>query len=120
QAGFEPPMVTVAVKQGRYVGDWISRGEPFNLNVVGEGQKQLLKHFAAGFPPGEPAFSGRAIRLCARGVPILTEALGHLECEPASHLDSADHRIFLARVVRGGITSDAAPMIHLRKSAANY
>ena len=45
QAGFEPPMVSVAVKQGRYVCDWLTEGQPFVLNLVGEGQKKLLKHF---------------------------------------------------------------------------
>ncbi len=36
QAGFEPPMVTVAIKQGRYVGEWLAEGQPFVLNLVGE------------------------------------------------------------------------------------
>jgi flavin reductase (DIM6/NTAB) family NADH-FMN oxidoreductase RutF len=120
QAGFDPPMVTVAVKQGRYVGDWIARGEPFVLNVVGEGQKNLLKHFSHGFEPGAPAFEGLEIRPCASGVPVLVEAVGRLECEPASHVDSTDHRIFLARVVRGGLQHDLPPMVHIRKSGANY
>src|SRR5690606_34940172 len=28
QAGFDPPMVSVAVKTGRYVCDWLTNGEP--------------------------------------------------------------------------------------------
>ena len=67
QAGFEPPMVSVAVKLGRYVCDWLTEGQPFVFNVVGEGQKDLLRHFAKGFEPGEPAFEGLDDRaLCAR------------------------------------------------------
>lgn len=120
QAGFEPPMVTVAVKQGRYVGDWITSGEPFVLNLVGDSHKHLLKHFGRGFEPGAPAFEGLDIRPCGRGVPVLVEAVGHLECEPVSHVDSADHRIFLARVVRGGLQHDMPPMVHIRTSGANY
>ena len=49
QAGFEPPMVSVAIKLGRYVCDWLTEGQPFVLNLVGEGQKELLKHFCQGF-----------------------------------------------------------------------
>ena len=101
QAGFEPPMVSVAVKQGRYVCDWLTAGQPFVLNLVGESQTNLLKHFGKGFEPGAPAFEGLAITHCARGVPMLKDALGHLECEPVRHVDSGDHRIFLANVVRG-------------------
>jgi len=120
QAGFEPPMVTVAVKQGRYITEWLAAGEPFVLNVVGESQTSLFSHFGKGFEPEEPAFDGLAVHTCPRGVPILDEAVGHLECEPAEHLDSGDHRIFLARVVRGSFLDDKKPYIHIRKSGANY
>lgn len=121
QAGFEPPTVSVAVKQGRYVCDWLTAGEPFVLNLVGESQTNLLKHFGKGFEPGAPPFEGLAMTHCARGVPVLKDAVGYLECEPVCHVDSADHRIFLAKVVRGKlIDADARPMIHIRKSGANY
>ena len=120
QAGFEPPMVTVAVKQGRYVADWITAGEPFVLNIVGDSQKSLLGHFGRGFEPQEPAFEGIAVHPCARGVPVLSECLGHLECEPASHVDSGDHRVFLARVVRSALPNEGDPMVHIRKSGTHY
>jgi flavin reductase (DIM6/NTAB) family NADH-FMN oxidoreductase RutF len=121
QAGFEPPTVSVAVKLGRYVCDWLTEGQPFVLNIVGESPTKLMKHFAKGFEPGEPAFDRLNIAHCARGVPILKDALGHLECEPVRHIDSGDHRIFLARVVRGKLhDADATPKVHVRKSGARY
>jgi flavin reductase (DIM6/NTAB) family NADH-FMN oxidoreductase RutF len=121
QAGFEPPMVSVAVKQGRYVCNWLTAGEPFVLNVVAESQTKLMKHFGKGFEPGAPAFDGLAITHCARGVPVLKDALGHLECEPVRHVDSGDHRVFLAKVVRGKLNhAEVTPMVHIRKSGANY
>jgi flavin reductase (DIM6/NTAB) family NADH-FMN oxidoreductase RutF len=121
QAGFEPPMVSMAVKLGRYVCDWIGEGQPFVLNLVGESQTNLLKHFGKGFEPGAPAFEGLAISHCARGVPVLNDAVGHIECEPVRHVDSGDHRIFLANVVRGKLLQpEVKPMVHIRKSGANY
>jgi flavin reductase (DIM6/NTAB) family NADH-FMN oxidoreductase RutF len=120
QAGFEPPMVTVAVKQGRYLADWLTAREPFVLNVVSEGQTSLFKHFGKGFEPGEPAFEGVGVFSCPRGISILDESVGHLECEPDSHFDSGDHRIFLARVVRGRYQEGQQPYIHIRKSGASY
>jgi flavin reductase (DIM6/NTAB) family NADH-FMN oxidoreductase RutF len=121
QAGFEPPTISVAVKLGRYVCDWLTEGQPFVLNLVGEGQTHFLKHFGKGFELGAPAFEGLAITHCARGVPILNESVGHLECEPAGHVDSGDHRIFLAKIARGRLVdAHAKPMVHIRKSGANY
>lgn len=121
QAGFTPPTVSIAVKLGRYVCDWLTAGEPCVLNLVGDSQTHLLKHFGKGFDPGAPAFEGLAITHCARGVPILGEAIGHLECEPTGHVDSGDHRIFLAKVARGRLArSEEKPMVHIRKSGTNY
>jgi flavin reductase (DIM6/NTAB) family NADH-FMN oxidoreductase RutF len=120
QAGFEPPAVTVAVKRDRYVCDWLTEGRPFVINVLGEGQKDYLVHFGRGFKPGEPAFQGLEITYCPRGVPILGATLGHLECERQDHIDSGDHRIFLARIVRGSRKHDGQPMVHIRKCGAHY
>jgi flavin reductase (DIM6/NTAB) family NADH-FMN oxidoreductase RutF len=121
QAGFEPPMVSVAVRLRRYVCDWITEGQPFVLNLVGERQIGLMKHFAKGFEPGQPAFEGLALSDDARGVPILRDAIGHLECEPVRHTDSGDHRIFVAKVVGGELRqADIAPNVHIRRSGAKY
>jgi flavin reductase (DIM6/NTAB) family NADH-FMN oxidoreductase RutF len=120
QAGFEPPMVTVAVRKGRYVAEWLAAGEPFVLNVVGEGQKHLLRHFGRGFEPGEPAFDGVEVRSASNGVPLLAESLSFLECLPASHVDSGDHHVFLANVTAGAMLSELSPMVHIRKTGAHY
>jgi flavin reductase (DIM6/NTAB) family NADH-FMN oxidoreductase RutF len=120
QAGFEPPMASVAVRRDRYVVEWLTRGEPFILNIVGEGQKHLLKHFGKGFEPGEPAFEGLETRPTNAGPPALADALGHLVCEPVTHVDSGDHRIFVARVAAGTLVGENRPMVHIRRTGAHY
>jgi flavin reductase (DIM6/NTAB) family NADH-FMN oxidoreductase RutF len=121
QAGFDPPMVTVAIKQGRYIGDWLTAGESFALNLVPGEAKNLLKHFAHGFEPGQNAFDGLGLRHSAHGLPVLADAMGHLECTPQSHIDSGDHRIFLARIDSGELVHpDERPMVHVRKSGMHY
>ena len=120
QAGFEPPMLTVAVKLGRYLEEWLTAGTPFNVNILSESQNAMLKHFGRGFEPGEPAFEGLDITRCSRGVVILTGTLGHLECEPSAHLDSADHRLFLAKITGGQLQSEQSPWSHVRKNGMRY
>jgi flavin reductase (DIM6/NTAB) family NADH-FMN oxidoreductase RutF len=121
QAGFDPPTVTVAIRHGRYVADWLSAGAPFALNVVAEQQKSLLRHFARGFQPESCAFEGLDLEYGEHGVPILLSGtIGYLVCRPEGHIDSGDHHIFTATVVDGKLTSDVSPMLHVRKSGSHY
>ncbi len=121
QAGFDPPMITVAVKHGRYVADWLHARADFCLNVVAEHEKSLLSHFARGFEPDQPAFEGLEIERLTDEAPVLkTGSIGYLLCRPTGHIDSDDHHIFLAEVVDGHLTSDKPPMLHVRKSGSHY
>jgi flavin reductase (DIM6/NTAB) family NADH-FMN oxidoreductase RutF len=113
-------MESVAVRQGRYVAEWLDAGAPFVLNLVAEGDKQLLKHFGRGFEPGTAAFEGIEIERCGRGVPVLMSALGHLACAPRGKVASGDHLVYLAEVEAGQLHREEAPMVHIRKSGANY
>jgi flavin reductase (DIM6/NTAB) family NADH-FMN oxidoreductase RutF len=120
QAGFEPPMITIALRKERPLCDWLSAGEPFVLNLLSHEQKQHVKHFARGFDVGMPAFEGLELSRSGRGLPILTGAVGHLECTPQNHLDSADHRIFLAEVTGGELQHEERPVVHIRKNGMHY
>jgi flavin reductase (DIM6/NTAB) family NADH-FMN oxidoreductase RutF len=120
QAGFEPPMVTAAIRHGRFVADWLTAGQPFVLNVLAPAHKGLLSHFASGFGPEEPAFEGLQVGRSESGLPVLEQSLGHMECVPKAHFDSGDHRIFLAEVVSGLLASEEGPMVHIRKSGMHY
>lgn len=122
QAGFEPPMITLAVGSQRYAGDWITASGRFTLNQLGAGSKALIRHFGRGFPPDAPAFEGLALRdePGASG-PVLAGALAYLEAELAGVLASGDHQIFLARVVAGGVLDgEAEPMLHVRHNGFHY
>jgi flavin reductase (DIM6/NTAB) family NADH-FMN oxidoreductase RutF len=121
QAGFSPPMVTVALRTGRQLEEWLSAGHGFVLNIVASGDTSLIRHFGKGFDrDAQGVFDGLETTVSTGGIPILAEALGHLECKPVEHLDSGDHRIFLARVVGGRLVDDRAPMVHIRRTGARY
>lgn len=121
QAGFEPPMVTVAIKADRYLGDWVRESGRFALSQVATGHKALIRHFARGFPPEADAFEGLGIGREAAGGPVLADALAWLDAEVFAHLDGGDHRVFLARVADGGVIDhDAEPMVHVRRNGMHY
>lgn len=120
QVSFEPPMVSLAIKSGRPVLERIGAGEPFVLNVLPDGDKQMLKHFGKGFEPGEPAFEGVEIAATSVGVPALAAALASLECRFASGIEAGDHHLIAAHVTGGELRTNGAPMIHVRRRGDHY
>jgi flavin reductase (DIM6/NTAB) family NADH-FMN oxidoreductase RutF len=121
QAGFHPPMLTVALRSDRLAAVWVKASGRFTLNQIPAGHKHLLRHFGRGFGPDEPAFNGMEITHEASGGPVLADALGFLDMEVSAHLDSGDHRLFLARVTDGALLQpDVEPMIHVRHSGLHY
>ncbi len=121
QAGFEPPAITVAVKKGRYVAQWLEQKAPFVLNIISEGQNRLVSHFARGFKPHEKPFENLKIHRTSQGVPVLEDCLGYLECQVLTHTDSPDHQIFVAQITGGNLlTPEGKPWVHVRKNGLQY
>jgi flavin reductase (DIM6/NTAB) family NADH-FMN oxidoreductase RutF len=120
QAGFEPPMVSVALKRDRHVAAWLAAGTTFALNVLADRHRSLVSHFGRGFERGQSAFDGLNLIRTPGGLPALAEALGYLECRPTTHVDSGDHRIFLAEIVAGHMAADGEPFVHIRKNGLRY
>ena len=122
QAGFDPPMLTVALARDRYVGDWIAEAGRFALNVIPSGDKRFLKHFARGFSPDSPAFDGIELLDRARGGPVLAGAMAFLDVDLVGRHDGqGDHIVYLGRVVDGEVLDpDRRPMVHVRRSGDHY
>jgi len=121
QCGFDPPRVTVAVKQGRDVAPLLQAGMPFTLNMLAEGQTSFLGHFGKGFSAGQPAFTGLDVeRPDGEGV-VLRGTLGCLFCRVAGCFPAGDHDLYLGDVVGGRLLlPDAKPYVHVRKSGLRY
>jgi len=123
QASFDPPMVTVAVNQKRYLNEWLSDGTPVVINLVGESQKNFLKHFGSGFEPDEPAFDGLDVQPAGNGVTSLTDALGWLEGTIKGKMMTGDHIIYAVELTaahQGAQLDTEKPYVHIRKNGLNY
>jgi flavin reductase (DIM6/NTAB) family NADH-FMN oxidoreductase RutF len=120
QCSFEPPQVTVCVRRGRALSAWLGEGAAFTVNVLGEGQTALVRHFARGFEPGEPAFAGLLVERPDGAAPVLAEALAYLDCRVAGRWAAGDHDLLLGTVLSGRLLRDGAPYVHVRKNGLSY
>jgi len=131
QAGFDPPLITIAVATSRDLLSTIAEGKSFVVNVLGESQRSLLARF--GRPPavGEDPFAGLTITRTDCGAAAITAATGWLECrrcQAASGLpgDSVvaaaggDHTVVLGEVLAGHRGSEEPPLVHLRRNGLRY
>ncbi len=121
QAGFEPPVVTVAVHKDRTVLDACRSCGHFCVSVLAPSSMHHMKHFGQGFAPGENAFEGLNTALTDSGVPYLTDAHAWLACTIIGESSWSDHVILCGEVVDGSCLSlDESPATHVRKNGLSY
>jgi flavin reductase (DIM6/NTAB) family NADH-FMN oxidoreductase RutF len=121
QCSFEPPQVSVCLRRGRDVLDWLGPGAAFTLNLLAEGQSNLLSHFGKGFALGQLAFTGLNVIRHLGQAPVLADALGYLVCRVAGRVAAGDHELLLGAVEGGQLLRpDARPWVHVRKNALRY
>lgn len=121
QISFQPLMVALAIKPGRPAYDLIKAGKTFVINVVGDHEKNYLKHFWKGYDPNSNPFSEIPYEITAQDGVVLTQAKSAIECVLVNFATPGDHDVVFAEVKASYIMSEEAkPQVHIRKSGANY
>ena len=125
QAGFTPPLVTIAVAPSRDLLATIDQCRPFVINVLGESQRSLVARFGKPAALGDDPFAGLRVDRTPAGQPVLLDAAGWLECRPVSQAGGSggpmgDHVVVLARVDAAGCGPDEPPLVHTRRNGLRY
>lgn len=120
QCSFAPPRLTVAVRQGRPLLQWLDGEAPFVLNILGEGSRELVVRFAKSGESGAAIFTGLAVKRESLPAPVLCEAHAYLVCRTAGRFPAGDHVLVLGEVVDGAVLHDGRPTVHIRKNGLNY
>jgi len=104
QTAFEPPMVTVAIENGSKTIEMIRDSHHFAVNVLLEGQKDLAAKLARTSEQAPQKLKGIKTKPApASGAPVLTDALGWVECRVVATLPAGDHTLVLGEVVNVGL-----------------
>ena len=119
QAGFEPPMISIALGHDRPLRQVLERGGLFSLNILGTEDKKLLAAFAAGRE--EDPFAAFTLVENGHGLPQLAEALAWLACRPCGSVEAGDHVVYVAEVIEGCLHREGSePMIRVRRNGFSY
>lgn len=119
QAGFEPPMVSIALGVDRPLRDVLEHGGLFSINILGVEDKKILAAFASGRE--EDPFAAFTLVDNGHGLPQLADALAWLACRPRGSVPAGDHIVYVAEVVEACLHREGSePMIRVRKNGLGY
>lgn len=121
QVSFNPMIIAMAIKPGRPAYDLIKAKKPFAINVVGDHDKTFLKHFWKGYNPAENPFAELPTHIGEFKGLILDQAKAAIECVMVDSAQPGDHEVIYAEVKASHImNNESKPMVHIRKSGADY
>jgi flavin reductase (DIM6/NTAB) family NADH-FMN oxidoreductase RutF len=106
----EPPMLLICLNKTSDTQAAILESGVFGVNILAEQQGQIAYQFAK---KGADKFQGVPVDRGRSGVPLVRDALAHLDCEVEETVTGGTHTVFLARV-RDAAGTDAAPLTYFR------
>jgi flavin reductase (DIM6/NTAB) family NADH-FMN oxidoreductase RutF len=114
QVSFQPPLVLVALRRNSLLAHSVRKAHRFALNILGSDQTALAEPFLGPMTlsAGEQTIAGLMFRSSSAHCPLLTDALGWLECRLAAEPPTpGDHCLLLGEVTGAGIRRAGAPLI---------
>jgi flavin reductase (DIM6/NTAB) family NADH-FMN oxidoreductase RutF len=106
----DPPLVLVCVDHKSQTYPALRERGRFAVNVLTTHQEALSRRFAS---TRLDKFDGVAHRLSPLGLPLLDDALAHIECVTVTTHVEGDHTIFVGRVERATV-GEGDPLLYYR------
>jgi len=105
-----PPLLLLCVDKKAESYPCFAESRLFTVNVLSDSQEELSRRFAVS---GGEKFERVAYRLGANGVPILDDALAHLECRVVDAHEAGDHTIYIGEI-ESAETREGRPLLFYR------
>jgi flavin reductase (DIM6/NTAB) family NADH-FMN oxidoreductase RutF len=105
-----PTLILVCISPEASSHAAIAEAGQFAVNILAEGQEYLSRRFASD---ESQKFTDGTYELSARGLPLLTGALAHIECTLQTMLPGGDHTIFVGEVVAARC-GEGRPLLYYR------
>lgn len=115
----DPPLILVCLQKATETADLIYASKNFAVSMLGEHHQEISNLFA-GFVPlaeGQDRFEGIKLHYAETGSPILSDAMGWLDCKLHAVHDGSTHHIFIGEVLAasGEAEHHAMPLIYYNR-----
>lgn len=92
----DPPLVMWSLREASRARPIFETSGSFAINILSAAQMPLAHRFAKS---AEDVFHGQKLLPSSLGLPLIADALAHLECRTRHIYDAGDHRILVGEVI---------------------
>ena len=114
----EPPLILVCVAHSAQSYPVLMESGRFAVNFLTAEQQDASRRFSTSKIDKFAKFDGVPYRVSDLKLPILTDALAHVECVTVNAHVEGDHTVFIGRVEACG-TTDGDPLLYFRGKYAS-
>lgn len=111
-----PPLILVCLAAGARTTEAVVEEGLFAVSILSSRQEPIARRFAV---PGEDHFAGLPPTYGIHEVPVVPDALAHLECAVERSLDAGDHVVVLG-LVRRTCGRAGGPLVFLGGHFGDY
>lgn len=106
----ECPRVLVGIARSHHTWGLIESSGAFALHLIGEHHLDWVWRFGLRSGRDGDKFVGIALEIALTGSPILSDALGWLDCRVEERLETGDRTVYLGEVVEARLPRQSAPL----------
>ncbi len=119
QVSFQPPLVALGLKGDSNALAHLKTGQPFAVNVLGTGQKDVAFAFFKPTQAEGSSINGYAFERGGSGAPLLLDAPAWFECRLTDIVERGDHSVVVAEVIEAGVRRES-PALTLSECGVFY
>ena len=108
-----PPLVAVFISKSSRTASAIMQSGKFAINILTKEQENIARIFSAD--GSSDKFRPETYWYGESGMPLLKEALGHIECDLFLSQDIADHSMFVGSVKSGDVDTEREPLVYYNR-----
>ncbi|WP_370415635.1 flavin reductase family protein [Streptomyces fradiae] len=103
-----PPTVLFCISTGSRTWPYIEKSGSFAASFLADGQRAAAERF---WRSDHDRFAGSPVTTATTGAPVLSEALGYVDCRVSDILTRDDHYVVLGEVVDAGVLNAGRPLL---------
>lgn len=108
----DPPLVSVCLARSVFSHDLVRASGAFGVTILAKDQAQLGQRFARYDPAVTDRFADEQWDTATTGAPLLSTALGWLDCSVLHAYPGGDHTIFVGEVLAAAMPRTTSPLLY--------